>query len=524
MVRKVRIDNPEDSDLYHKGAKIIIGALFNNEDVPHEELIQWVETNFEFHRFVCARNAIEEYESAIEGPDLLLCDIDFTEPQCGELPTSGVRILLKVKERFPYSVVAYFTGQEQNPSVRETLESKLRFLPSECRIVRGEMPSVSEDLRRKLPALLRQVTRSYLDRASWREKEELWAVLAEGEGSLESVINIVDNQWVLKDLFIGHRIHSEQVALDDWTVETKWRFLSPSELIIAIKNEISRYCGLMYSFSKCFGRWGMKEITHGNSAKTQSQGYYYCDSRLADCIEQQLLELSDTITATWGGDAFDKSIQEIIEEYDKVKELCVLEKTKNYSESLRTIRNRSFQFKGPEIMEYLTRLCPNLEVVSFDVLELEEFEINLPIHRVFEEAFRQLLNPKSKAIEKAEILAGSIRILEHSIPEAAYPSVLFDNYLLISHERLVGDREFNSLASPPDYILSFHNKHISNYGRYYLIKHEGGFKYHDVSSAPIKIVNREIVFGVEPHCLERIPQQSDRFGTHHLFVFTSWRQ
>jgi hypothetical protein len=525
MTRRIRIDNPEDVDLAHQNAKLVIAKLFNDEAAIASELLEWIDNNLEIRRFVCAKDAIDYYDSdGAVAPDLLLCDIDFTEQRCSESATAGIGIVLKVRDKFPQTVVAYLTSQETDPLVRNTIEKKLVSLPSESRIVRKDVRSMSNDLRRKLPILFGKVARGYLERATLNELEALWRTLLLERRPLGCQVNVAGEEWKLRDLFIGAQVRiTDRTAEDGFSQVPEWSFLSDEQLVEEIKGQIAQQFSLTYQFSKCFGRWGVKEITHGNKAKNKSQGYYYDDERLVACVDAQLVELSNRINEVWGSPA-NASIEECVRKFDLFASTWEQKRGCLFSKELREIRNSVFQVYGSQIVEHVKSLGGDLSV-GMAPESLEEFEVNLPIHLIFEGAFHQLLNPKDSGLGRAEILSGSRRCQSDSLPDL-FDAFVFENYLLIQYERSLDIREILSRdsESPADFLATFYNQGIEKYGKYYIIIRDETLDYYEVVFSGARAVPKENVFGVEPHPLEELIERDREFKTHHLFVFAGWRQ
>lgn len=531
MTRRIRIHNPEDNDTAHKNVKIILGSLFCNSTASPQEILKWVDDNFEIKRFVCARDALNYYNSPnAEPPDLLLCDIDFTEEQCGETATAGIDILKSVREKFPNTVTAYLTGQEAEDEVRPHIEPLWNFLPPECRIVRRDVETMSNDLKRKFPLLLRKVTKTYLEKASTDELEQLWKCLDEDDFTLDGIANVAGEAWQIKHLFVGHTMLAEsKLGEDGVTVITSWRFLGEEEFVVEVKRKLSSYFGITYAFSKCFGRWGVKEITHGNDNKLNSQGYYYIDKRLAQCIDQQVSDLLQRIQEFPEDLMRDPVIQQIVGSVNKFKTEWEKDKHKVYSRSLKNIRDENFQWTGIRITEAVKTISSaTASAIELQTLpetdQLVRFEVNIPIHLIFEDALRQLLTPKKMKLGQTQILAGGRRILEEPLEDNYHPAVLYENYLVIRYEKLLQKTDLLS-TSPPDFILSFHNKNIDVFGRYYIALLNDGSTYYDVSHQNIKSVSRDLVFGTADHPIEKIINNPDnKFKTYHIFIFSAWRQ
>jgi hypothetical protein len=525
MTRKIRIDNPEDNDLAHHNAKLVIARLFNDDAATGDELSEWVDSNLEVRRFVCAKDALAYYASdGAVAPDLLLCDIDFTEPRCSESATAGIGIVLEVRERFPHTVVAYLTSQEADPLVRNTIEKKLVSLPSESRIVRKDVRSMSDDLRRKLPLLFRRVARDYLERSTLDELESLSRTLLFDQTPLNSVVKVAGEEWILRDLFIGAAVRVEdKTAADGFSQVPAWAFLTDKEFVEEIEHQVAQQFSLTYQFSKCFGRWGIKEITHGDKSKEKSQGYYYTDNRLADCVDKQLVELSNRITEVWGSPV-NESIKEFIGKFDLFASTWERNRECLFSKELRDIRNASFQIYGSQVVDYIKSLGGGLSVGAAPEA-LEGFEINVPIHLILEGAFRNLLNPKGAELGRTEILCTSRRCQSDPLPDL-YPAFVFDNYLLVRYERQldIGEILSRHSESPVDFLATFHNHGIEKYGKYYIIVRDESLACYEAVRNGARLVPKENVFGAESHPLEQMIESDVEFKTNHLFVFTGWRQ
>jgi len=542
MSRKIRIHNPEDVELCHYYFKVWLGDIFNpDSNLSHDERIEFAENYFDIKRFISSKEAIDYYDKDNPPPDLLIADIDFSEPSCGESTTAGIGIILKVKEKYPNTIRAYLTSQESEPAVRPTIDHQLQDLEPDCRIIRKNHLDQRTDMSRKLPMLIRKVTKKYLRKASPQEIIDIISCLNSGDDLKNFTIMINNEAWQIDKLFIGHTVKTIKKIGEDNCIYHEVIKINKEEFIQNIRNELATNIDITLAFSEAFGIYGIKQITH------TPEKYYSTDSEiLITKIENQILNLNlllNQILTKLESVNILPNFKSLIEDYrcfekefsDKKngkdsKELFSNDfNIDHYDSELDIIRNRKLRFGTSPNSQHLT--ISNFEMKT--AASRYQFEIYIPIHEVFRDKFDILVENCVNHGTNLAIQCYAYKGEEYSekVDDIYYKPHLFHNYLIF---RLKCNNRFskqNFVESIPSFIRNFYDNKFYLFGKYIMVvKLDGsGDEWHTfdctyIDPKPIEIELNSI-FPIESNCpvLDKI--KSDNINnTYHVFKFFSWRQ
>lgn len=428
----------------------------------------WTKENVEYKRFQSVGEAISYYEETNNYPDLIAIDIDsrelhpsfklsdiLSDEQIDLIPlryrvddektsTRGKQLMEYAIENFPNSQMFYISSQFGNTEVfnkvvRNAFNEGLTAIPRDK--AQGfygiQLPILEE---------LKKVAKKYLYKLDSYTKIELKNKLCElNKGDfLDLKVNIDYKEYHIKDILIAYLPLEE----NEFKIEINKLFFSDLSL----------------AASECFGILGIKQITHDTS------NFYFKDARLFQKINNQIDLMFNCIN-----EISNENITEKLSTFrNDIEEFTTEFKNNNnqvYSEILRVKRNDNFQFKGDSFNDILGE-----EFKDYGNSD-NFFELNIPIHKIFEIEFglflKSILEKSSKGasanryswFSSAGIVIDKTEIVE------TYTIKLFNNFIGFYHDG-------NNIFNPEDtnhyqanWLKSF-QKNLNYFGKLYILKKE----------------------------------------------------
>ena len=155
------------------------------------------------------------------------------------------------------------------------------------------------------------------------------------------------------------------------------------------------------------------------------------------------------------------------------------------------------------------------------------FEVNLPVHRIFENEFTALFKSifSGAKIKCAEMVFGVQKLRQTQI-STFKSSYLCENYLIIRHAGQVLEKS-QVTDNPAEFIKTIAESAFHFFGRYLLAIRrtvDSEIEFFDCTRLPpFPTAFNDVIDGTQSAMKQMIATDSTNL-TYHLFVFTAWRQ
>jgi len=374
-----------------------------------------------------------------------------------------------------------------------------------------------EDLKKELAHWMIEMSHYIAASESERIRNSL---LQEKPISGDETVFILGEIWPLQNLFLFY-----------WNNPAK-----VSEIIRCLTRNLS------LAFSECFGILGIKQLTHNAS------NYYATDNLVLDAkIKEQFHKLDQVLDELKVVTANVYNLMEDdINKYNEFKS-AYLASNASFDGTLQSLRNKYFQFKGSGIIKAFDEILRNQQsqghLTEFHLQELnladcdskDEFELNLPIHRILQSRFEGLFkrifpnaSNKGACASKCEIFTCAVQTDSRAIDN--YNIRLCENLLVMRHG---GDKILHPLAwlersQEPDWLQHLQEL-IPFFGRFYLLTRKtlaDDFEVFDCTYFPIHSIGKFQAWDskLRVGTLECTLKRDAANTTYYIFSFSAWRQ
>jgi hypothetical protein len=285
--------------------------------------------------------------------------------------------------------------------------------------------------------------------------------------------------------------------------------------------------------SECFGIWGVKQITHG----AKNYFPYNTTDELKSEIKRQFQNLFSSIEELKNMSDIDNILKNISYENDcNVLLNKCLNSTIEYPPDfdIECLRDSKFRYGSPATKKN-HHTEPNRQIITFkienNIIEptiLEDiqggvFEVNIPIHNIFEKAFQKLL------VECNNKFSLSSFELQNKIE---HPSLnlrpchqvkLYENLMIFRQSKLFPAEKILSLIDVPDFFRILWDNNLEYFGKYFIIsKIDNQCEVFDCTSQGLVYkINNNVPINSE---LLNFILKDEQHPTYHIFTFNSWRQ
>ncbi|MBE3143904.1 MAG: response regulator [Planctomycetes bacterium] len=446
---------------------------------------------------------IDDLQNRILGrPHILLLDIRFTE--IGEDDNAGLELAPKLRHRLPDTYICFYTQHTRLLYGRMSPVSNSYNIGYVC-------SEVGDEFDRDFSEALIRSAGQEIKRMALPERLALHALLSTcgaDDELLEAEANVNGVAWKIKDLFIGglYPRNSAHLRLRDEINRT----LTPDLVLVA---------------SECFNTRAMKQITHHTEVS-------YTDCKTGTELKNQLIKQFNEFEATIANAKIMAGADDLgLSEYEKkvgdFKEKClssgVFDESMWYDENIERIRNLHFRYGKkhdyggePRRQEIKFKSNRSNELESLTRIRSDyEFEINIPIHEIFQigfERFRADETPFVLRAEKRDATQGE------SI-DCVANYIVFYKKDEFNYDQVCG-------SNPPEYIKAFNKRRFDIFGQYFVAtRGDSDEKWivYNCCSLPsgFLIGSPTIAF---PDSLGGYINDSRATGSFHIFCFLTWRQ
>jgi hypothetical protein len=387
------------------------------------------------------------------------------------------------------------------------------------------------DVRTRLPRVV-PVSKNRLDilESKLREEVETWTTMV-SRGIDRTAREKIRTMVKAKDSTVEHE--TIRVAGDDWLFKNMFSiYWLPDKRWDQILDCLRP--DLTLSFSRAFGLWGVKQITHDNA------GMYFDDSadEISRTAKLQLSELGTDLLAIGNLFGAGSNVQRMFEVANRnLKEFVIPENSTRYDSDLRNKREMNFQFKGEyqsatvlggKIFEKLNGIA-NSAGISLNVFQLggsivdSAIELHVPVHEFYEDKFNLLFQKikcpiKGAGVDSADLAFWSCKS-GHSDRIGIYNANIYENYIIIRNTGRSLERARIVGEDPPTIVSCFASEHFGNWGRFYIGLKQTNELFDCTFSPPQQVDAALLATKVQ----EEFAYSSADFVTYYVFVFSCWR-
>lgn len=358
-----------------------------------------------------------------------------------------------------------------------------------------------------------------------------------GEMSANEIVRVGRDEWQLGHLFLPFfRPLVDQQAII--------RCLTPN---------------FSLAFSEAFGILGLKQITHADGR------YYSADPIILhkkireqlgslDLMLRELGEIPNVADRLTSRPKFGEG-HAIIERYAQFKTAYRRTGPRIFDGTLQSLREQFFQFKGSDGVgpQVLIGGCSNilrgliltgkieaggLQIVSTDGCQGREiFEVNIPIHEIFEEYLAEMYKRifkipggKSAGVKTCQVFSTARQIRQEVVDDCDVPLAdkrLTDNYLVFRHEAELLPKP-ETWLEPPQWISAFQTL-IPFFGHLYVMTRanlNSDLDVFDCTYSPTSYHGpfQDWVSSINAPTMRCMVDKDRTNKTYYVFCFPAWRQ
>jgi outer membrane protein OmpA-like peptidoglycan-associated protein len=285
---------------------------------------------------------------------------------------------------------------------------------------------------------------------------------------------------------------------------------------------------LTLAFSRAFGIWGLKAITHNNDK------YFPDDAEKITNKAQQQLKALKKVVENAPDDTISSSVQQSLENFQ------IPDSPDCFDRDLRKERRENFQFQGEanrggiseEIADVLEDAAGayNVELTSFKIRggnwTESSVELHVPVHKRYRDQFETLFESITRKAgeDEAEVTFWNYRT-GHSEHCEGCEARIHENCIVIRNEGNAFERESITGRDPGTVVNCFSSANFGSFGKFYLAASPDGeepCELFDCTFSPATKVSIEEVFAESPKIREQL-MNPGRYVTYYLFIFSCWR-
>jgi hypothetical protein len=285
---------------------------------------------------------------------------------------------------------------------------------------------------------------------------------------------------------------------------------------------------LTLAFSRAFGIWGLKAITHNNNK------YFPDDARkITNKAQQQLKALKKVVEDAPDG-TISSSVRQNLEKFQAPNS------PNCFDTDLREKRQENFQFQGEadrgeisgNIADVLKRAASarSIELTSFMVTRASQtdssVELHVPVHEHYESQFATLFESieSNTVVEEADVTFWNYGTDRSEYCEG-YEAKIHDNCIVIRNKGDAFNTESITGRDPGTVVNCFSSADFGSFGKFYLATSPDGgepCELFDCTFSPATKVSIEEVFAESPKIREQLMNPGG-YVTYYLFIFSCWR-
>jgi hypothetical protein len=502
--RNVRVMIADDNEGDLKSMREAVNEVLSEPDI--------IACSFAFERGPgltegkVAANKIDELADQDEFVDVLIADSKFDQ----EGDTAGKELIERAYRKSKATRLFFITDHATNYEHEEIPEA-FAELPREIPEVVSRSKNIfgTDNFTELIKSEVEDWTRHMVRRSVGPgEREKVRRIIYnQNKAIADEIVTIRGETWRVEDLcptyFSGSNIDFQRLR-DLFSVD------------------------LTLAFSRAFGIWGLKAITHDNDK------YFPDDARkITNKAQQQLKALKRVVE-----NAPDGTIRSSVQQ--NLKKFQIPNSPDCFDTDLREKRQKNFQFQGEadrrgisgNIADVLKRAAsvPSIELTSFMVPHASQtdssVELHVPVHEHYESQFATLFESIER---KAEVKEAEVTFWNYGTGRSeyceGYEAKIHDNCIVIRNKGNAFNKESITGRDPGTVISCFSSANFGSFGKFYLAASPDGeepCKLFDCTFSPATKVSIEEVFAESPKIQEQLMNPGG-YVTYYLFIFSCWR-
>jgi CRISPR/Cas system CSM-associated protein Csm2 small subunit len=541
--RLIEIYHADDNDRGVKFTQFVEALLgYFGQTVPRDEFGQViVEKGIDYlSRFLSYRPSSSKYYTPSPNfddvlnyirhgdlPDILVVDMRWEFENKAAKNNAGKDLIEEVTRR--NEEIEVFTNTAYG---REVLKHIVEVALS-MKIDTIKDNPTKDDFKDIFPQTFHRIANKYIQRADTKEKNALISLAGNVQNDdliLDEIIQVNGEKWKVKNLF-----------LCCWNPDTK----KYEGVLQCLKDFIIP--DITCAFSECFGVEGVKQITHnaGNYFSTDRTLLQAKIKEQTDKLDQVLLDVKTSYPEIYN------AVEVHIKSFEEFKDILSRSSNFTFDENLQKIRERHFQFKGLKTLNGLTEIlhelkgkneltCFSLQEPSYEFCEDsasgKEFEINIPIYKIFEKQFNNFFKRIFPNVSKKGACAKDAEFFSCTSFIETYKTndfndlELYENLLVIRHagDKTLNPTSWDKRSDEPDWLQDYQNV-MPFLGRLHLFTRKSAandFYVFDCTQFPIQSFGdfKNWHSSQKNKFLECMMGKDASNTIYYVFSFLAWRQ